>query len=137
MTGSERVADYSTLSRCALRVAIGSHVGLLLMMVLTTVVIPSGGRAPNWTVGLLLSVPLLGLLPGVVRGGFTTHIWTSFVAMLYFAIAVTNLFLPRGALSDWIELVLSVALFTSTMLFVRWRSRARRGTAVVHESEPR
>lgn len=127
------MADYQTLSRYTLRVAGASHIGLLLMMVLTTVVIPSGGRAPNWIVGLLLSLPLLVLLPGVLRGVFTTHIWTSFVAMLYFAIAVTNLFLPRRAFSDWVELVLSVVLFTSTMLFVRWCSRARR-SSVVDES---
>ena len=125
------MADDAKLSRRALALAVGSLIGLLAMIVLTTAVLPSGGRAPNLTVCLLLSLPLAGLLPGVVRASITAHIWTSFVAMLYFAIAVTNLFMPRRAPTDWVELVLSVLLFTTTMMFVRWHSRARRRAAVV------
>jgi len=127
------VADYVTLSRRALRVACISHLGLLLMMVLTTVVIPSGGRAPNVTMALLLSAPLLVLLPWVLRGNINAHIWTSFVSMLYFAIAVTNLFMPRRSLADGVELLLSIALFSATMLYVRWSSRARRSAGVANE----
>ena len=125
--------DYAALSRRTLYIASASLIGLILMLLLTTGVVPSGGRAPNWTVGLLLSAPLLLLLPWVVRGAVAAHVWTSFVSLLYFGIAVTNLFLPRRGVADWIELLLSIALFLSTMLFARWRSRALRAAAAAHE----
>lgn len=130
---SETGSDYAVLSRYALRIASGSQIGLLVMMMVTTALLPSGGREPNWIVGLLLSTPLLVLLPGVLRGVVSTHIWASFVAMLYFAIAVTNLFLPRRTLFDGVELLLSLTLFTSAMLFVRWHSRARRNGGAPQE----
>ena len=120
------MADYSTLGRYALRMATAAQIGLIAMMLVTTVVVPSGGRAPNWTVGLMLSLPLLVLLPGVARGIVSTHIWASFVSMLYFAIAVTNLFLPRRSVFDIVELLLASTLFTTAMLYARWRSRELR-----------
>lgn len=122
--------DYAGLSLRAQRVASVSLIALIAMMLLTTGVMPSGGRAPNWVVGLLLSTPLLTVLPWVLRGSVTAHVWASFISLLYFGIAVTNLFLPRRGLFDGIELLLSIALFTATLLFARWRSRALRA---VHE----
>ncbi len=120
------MTDYQTLSARAQWIATGALVGLLLMMVLTTMVMPTGGRAPNWQVGMLLSLPLLVVMPWLLRGSVTAHIWAGFLSLFYFGIAVTNLFLPRGGLSDWIELLLSITLFTATMLYARWRSRAQR-----------
>lgn len=125
--------DYAGLARRVLPVAGVSLVGLVVMMLLTTAVLPSGGRAPNLTVGLLLSLPLLVVLPWVVRGVVAAHIWASFVSLLYFGIAVTSLFLPRGGIADWIELLLSIVLFSSTLLFARWRSRALRGAGTSQE----
>ncbi len=118
--------NYAQLSRRALWVTRASLIGLLVLMVLTTVVVPSGGRAPNWIICLLLSAPLLVVLPGVVRGAVAAHIWASFVSMFYFIVAVTNLFLPRRSLFDGLELLLSMTLFVAAMLFARWRSRALR-----------
>lgn len=120
-------AGYARLARLCSRVVWGSYLGLLLAIALATLVIPSGGRAPNATIWLILSVPLLIFLPGLWRGRVMTHAWLCFVSMLYFAIAVTNLAVPHWRLLDVAELLLSVALFGSTLMFVRWRSRALRG----------
>jgi uncharacterized membrane protein len=123
----ETGAGYARLARLCSRVVWGSYLGLLLAIALATLVIPSGGRAPNPTVWLILSVPLLIFLPGLWRGRVMTHAWLCFVSMLYFAMAVTNLAVPHWRLLDVVELMLSVALFGSALLFVRWRSRALRG----------
>lgn len=125
------MADCAVLQRGALQVARFSLLGLLAMMVLTTVVVPSGGRAPNWTICALVSTPLLLLLWGVLRGSVTAHIWASFVSLLYFTLAVINLFSPRRSLFDGFELLLSIALFVAAMLYARWRSRALRAATEV------
>src|SRR5690606_35865289 len=102
------------------------YLGLLLAQVLATLVIPSGGRAPNATIWLLASAPLLILLPGVWRGRVRAHAWLGFVSLLYFLLAVANLATPRRSLLDGVELLLSILLFTASLFYVRWRSRALR-----------
>lgn len=110
----------------------GSYLGLLLAVTLATLVMPSGERAPNPTVWLLVSVPLLILLPGLWRGRVTTHIWLCFVSLFYFLRGMDGLASYRSAL-DVIELSLSIVLFCSALLYVRWRSRALRSAAAIRE----
>lgn len=112
----------------------GSYLGLLLAQVLATLVIPSGGREPNVTIWLLVSAPLLVLLPGVWRGGVKAHAWLSFVSLIYFTFAVNNLAVPRRSLLDGVELLLSIVLFSASMLYVRWHSRALRSAAADAET---
>lgn len=102
---------------------------LLAIIVIETLIAPSGGRAPNPVVWFALSLPLLILLPGLWRGGLRSYAWMSFVSLLYFAQAVTALFVAQQRVWDWLDLVASVLLFVCALLFIRWRARADRAAA--------
>jgi len=112
---------------------LSSYVLLLLVIAAGTLVWPGRGRAPSPTIWVLQSLPLLIVLPGLIRAAVSTHTWLSFIAMLYFAMAVANLFVPPLRLLDVLELILSIELFVGGMFYVRWRSRALRAAAAESE----
>lgn len=123
------MSRFEQWARLAWRVALASHLGLLLAISLATLVWPSDGREPNAVIWTLLAIPLLSVLPGLWRGGWRSHAWAAFVSMLYFTIAVPNVFKPGIRWLDSIELVCSVLLFLSTTFYIRWSARARRERA--------
>jgi uncharacterized membrane protein len=81
-------------------------------------------RAVLWTVWVL---PLLLFLPGLLRGSWKSHLWLCFVVMVYFMMAISELFDPRHGAADWLELVAIVVLFVASMMFSRWRQRELAG----------
>lgn len=108
-----------------------SYAGLLLLIAAGTLVWPGGDRNPSPTIWILQSLPLLVVLPGVIRAGVVAHAWLSFIAMLYFAMAVSNLAVPPLRIIDVLKLIFSIEIFVGAMLYVRWRSRAVRAQDVV------
>lgn len=107
---------------------------LLVAIAVGTLLWPGRGREPSSIIWIIQTVPLLVVLPGILRAGVTAHAWLSFIAMLYFAAAVTNLFIPPLRILDVLELIFSVEIFVGAMLYVRWRSRAVREASVAQES---
>ena len=121
--------DYRRWSAWVRYGALAATVALLIVIAVETLLAPSGGRQPNGVVWCALSLPLLIFLPGLWRGGLRSYAWLSFVSLLYFAQAVTALFVAQQRLLDRLDLVASVALFVCTLLFIRWRARADRAVA--------
>lgn len=115
---------YVRCARAARVTVLVSYAVLLLAIAGGTLLWPAGERAPNATIWLLLSVPLLLFLPGLWRGGVNTHAWLCFVSLLYFAAAVVNVLLPAWHWLDVVELVAATVLFVSATLYIRWRARA-------------
>nr|WP_256675889.1 DUF2069 domain-containing protein [Pseudomonas sp. R5(2019)] len=75
-------------------------------------------------VGVILAielVPLALLFPGMLLGSARAHAWTCFVVNLYFIKGVLAAFDPARTLFGWIEVLLSLGLFISALLYVRWR----------------
>ena len=66
-------------------------------------------------------IPLAILLPGLYAERYKTISMLCFVTLLYFIVAVTNLFAPTSSLLDVAELVLLVVLFPAAMMFSRWK----------------
>lgn len=66
-------------------------------------------------------IPLAILLPGLYAERYKTISMLCFVTLLYFIVAVTNLFSPTASLLDVAELVLLVVLFPAAMMFSRWK----------------
>ena len=69
----------------------------------------------------LKALPLLAPLFGLLRGKRYTHQWVPLLALAYFTEGVVRITTERG-LSAWLagaEIALAVALFGSTVLFVR------------------
>lgn len=66
-------------------------------------------------------VPLALLLPGIVLGNARAHAWACFVVNLYFIKGVLAAFDPSRSIFGWLEVLLSLALFVSALLYVRWK----------------
>jgi len=74
-------------------------------------------------------IPLLLLLPGMLMGSARAHAWTCFVVNIYFIKGVLAAFDPARAVFGWVEVLVSLALFISGLLFVRWRFQQERRLA--------
>ncbi|WP_372821293.1 DUF2069 domain-containing protein [Pseudomonas parafulva] len=74
-------------------------------------------------------IPLLLLLPGMLSGSARAHAWTCFVVNIYFIKGVLAAFDPARALFGWIEVLVSLGLFVSGLLYVRWKFQFERRMA--------
>lgn len=94
---------------------------MLLMMVITSL----PGQIPEQvSIAVVLSIkliPLLIMLPGLVKNSLRAYIWLCFIILFYFTQAVVESFLSLGALSDLFISIISVILFISAMLYVKWQ----------------
>jgi uncharacterized membrane protein len=120
---SARLQHLAHLARRATLIAYGL---LLAAIAVNRLTIALGGWRNDAIIWLVQSLPLLIFLPGLWRGTLTSYVWLCFVLLIYFAAAVTQLFLPHWRLLDTIHLALVVALFSFSLLFIRWRGRANR-----------
>ena len=85
-------------------------------------------RSAPWVVWLAVLVPLVIFLPGMLRDNLRSYIWLCFVSLLYFMRLVVALFAQPDNLLRISGMVAVVILFTSSMLYVRWRERELRAT---------
>lgn len=104
---------------------------LSLLSLLSTQGFDAWQRAAPLLVWLFWLVPLLVLLPGLVRDRLRTVTWLAFVSLLYFVWAVLRLFAEPYSLRAQLELITVVLLFVSAMLYVR-----ERGREVHHHAPP-
>ena len=74
-------------------------------------------------------IPLLLLLPGMLIGSARAHAWTCFVVNIYFIKGVLAAFDPGRALFGWVEVLVSLGLFVSGLLYVRWKFQFERRMA--------
>ncbi len=82
-------------------------------------------QAP-WFIWLLKLLPLLIFLPGMRKDNLRSYIWLCFVCLGYFMILVQRMFAQPDSLLVAVGLLAVVILFTSAMLYVRWRARELR-----------
>lgn len=79
---------------------------------------------------MLKALPLLPAVFGILRGKRYTYQWVSMLALLYLTEGVLRVSDPGlTATLAWIELVLSVALFFSTMMYARKTAPSRQTAA--------
>jgi len=121
--------SYAALARHARRATLIAFGLLLLVITVNRWLTPVGGWRENGIIWLIQCAPLLIFLPGLWRGVVSTYAWLGFVVLVYFAGAVTRLFLPHWRALDTINLILTVVLFVFALLFIRWRARADRESA--------
>lgn len=67
----------------------------------------------------IVLLPLLMFAPGLWVNNLRTYIWMGFVLLLYFASAVFGVTKPQPTALDFAEVVLSVLLFCTAMLYTR------------------
>ncbi len=85
--------------------------------------------ARPWVILLVELVPLLPLLPGMLLGSVRGHSFTCYVVNLYFLKGALAAFDPNRQLFGVLEMLASLAVFLSAMLYVRWRHQLSRRLA--------
>lgn len=109
--------------------ALASFCGLIALLVVNDVWFADLHGARVAVILAIELVPLLLLLPGMLIGSARAHAWTCFVVNLYFIKGVLAAFDPARALFGWLEVLVSLALFISALLFVRWKFQFERRMA--------
>lgn len=79
-----------------------------------------------WAVLAFQMLPLLLLAPGIIGGHPRAHSWACFVVNLYFIQGVLAAFDPSKRLFGWLEILLSLSLFVSALLYTRWCAQYQR-----------
>lgn len=82
-------------------------------------------RSIGFNLGILILqiLPLLALLPGMIKKWYRSYSWLCFIVLFYFIFAV-QLVLSNGRdLTDFIFTGLIVLLFISSMMTSRWLQR--------------
>ena|SRR5690606_28184940 len=103
---------------------------LILLLVVTTFVFPPPAETSLALVLGVKLVPLLILLPGLLKASDRAHIWLCFVVLLYFTQTVLDVTASQGA---WLYILmcgLTLALFVSSMMHVHWIKKAAKQALV-------
>lgn len=98
-----------------------SFVALAVLLLVWNLVYADLHGARTWVILAIELGPLALLAPGLVLGNARAHAWTCFVMNLYFIKGVLAAFDPHRSWLGWSEGLLSLALFTSALLYTRWR----------------
>jgi uncharacterized membrane protein len=103
-----------------------SYIGLILMLLAST--LASGGEHTAGTsiaapivLWLFKCLPLLIFIPGLISGSHKTASWLSYVTMIYFVLAILLMFTSGSDIWGRLMPVLTLVLFTATMLYTRWK----------------
>lgn len=103
--------------RIALRLNWICYLGLLLLFVAWNLSLP-GGSIKLW---ILQTVPLLLVLPGLLKRRYRSYLWLCFILLLYITASIVDVTMPGRGWQDGILLLLSLTLFFSAMMTSRWQ----------------
>ncbi|HRG49783.1 MAG TPA: DUF2069 domain-containing protein [Pseudomonadales bacterium] len=73
---------------------------------------------------LIQTVPLLLILPGLLKQNARSGIWLCFMILFHFLLAIDHAFEKAHTVFYTGMAVLVLALFTTALLFVRWKTRS-------------
>ncbi|MFJ3524648.1 DUF2069 domain-containing protein [Pseudomonas sp. NPDC090203] len=105
--------------------------GLIALLAIYYLIFADVHGARPWVILSIELVPLLLLAPGMLTGSARGHAWTCFVVNLYFIKGALAAFDPERSLFGVLEMLASLAVFTSALLYVRWRFQLNRKLAAV------
>lgn len=104
---------------------LASYVALIVLLLIGGLQLQA--QSDSGLLPLLVRVlPLALFLPTIVTCRPRGHVWLSFVSLLYFMQGIMIATLPGRSWLGMLEVLASLALFTSSMLYARWRSRQSR-----------
>ncbi|PQZ91380.1 MULTISPECIES: DUF2069 domain-containing protein [Pseudomonas] len=85
--------------------------------------------ARPWVILLIELVPLLVLAPGMLLGSARGHSWMCFAVNLYFIKGALAAYDPNRQVFGVLEMLASLAVFCTALLYVRWRHQLNRRLA--------
>lgn len=86
-------------------------------------IMPEQVERIQWVLLAIQSVPLLLFVPFLLKPTSRTFQWFCFMLLLYFIIAVVNIFSPGMYYIGLAESVTVGLLFTAAMMLGRWKMR--------------
>lgn len=93
------------------------YAGLLLLFAIWNLFL-EGGSLVLW---LLQTVPLLLVLPGMLKQRYRSYLWLCFILLIYICASIVDVMMPARGWQDGVLLVLSLTLFFSAMMASRWQ----------------
>jgi uncharacterized membrane protein len=110
-----------------------SYIGLILILLAST--FASGGEHTEGTsiaapiiLWLFKCLPLLIFIPGLISGSHKTASWLSYVTMIYFVLAVLLMFTTGSDIWGRLMPLVTLILFTTTMLYTRWKKEEEKAS---------
>lgn len=115
------------LRRMARTLTLTGYFGLLGLLLIWNVWLAPSSYFPRSLVLIVLVVPLLLPLRGLLHGRVYTHMWTPFLALVYFILGMTEAVAnPAERHLAAAETILSLMLFFGAVLVVRLESLRER-----------
>jgi uncharacterized membrane protein len=117
-------------TRLAYGVAIGGYFGLIALLLAWLGWLSPPTALPISLAMALMLVPLLFPLRGILHGRAYTFAWASFLALFYFIHGVVEAYSsPEDRWLAVLEIILSVAFYSGSMLYARYRGRELKAEA--------
>jgi uncharacterized membrane protein len=115
------MTDYTSKSANAALVSKICYFFLLAGLAYTTFASNLPETVSVWVVLAVKFVPLLIVLPGLLKNSLRSYIWLCFIVLFYFTRAIVDAYLSEGEnLADIALTILTTTLFLSAMMFVKW-----------------
>lgn len=106
-----------------------AFLGLLGLLCVYYLVFADLHGARPWVILLIELVPLLLLAPGMIVGSARGHSWMCFVVNLYFIKGALAAYDPNRQWFGVLEMLASLAVFCSALMYVRYRHQLNRRLA--------
>lgn len=115
--------------------AVISYFLLLILMVVTTFYSDIPEEASKSVVIAVKLLPLLLFLPGIIKNSPRTHIWLCFVVLIYFMQYSMTAYLHEWAIVPVVTTLVTMSVFTSSMMFVHWYKKDQLAAIMLSASE--
>ncbi|WP_122665892.1 DUF2069 domain-containing protein [Pseudomonas viridiflava] len=110
-------------------ISLTSFFGLIALLSIYYLWIADLHGARPWVILLIELVPLLLFAPGIISRSPRAYSWLCFVVNLYFIKGALAAFDPNRALFGVLEMLASLAVFVSALLYIRWTFQRNRKLA--------
>lgn len=111
--------------RAAYFISVGAYLALLSLLVIWHAWLHPSLYFPTALVLLVTAVPMLLPLRGLLHGRAQSHLWASFLMLLYFMHGIVEAYVnPLQRAPALAEVALSLAVCVSAALYTRWARAA-------------
>ena len=110
-------------------ISLSSFFGLIALLSIYYLWIADLHGARPWVILLIELVPLLLFAPGIISSSPRAYSWLCFVVNLYFIKGALAAFDPNRSLFGILEMLASLAVFVSALLYIRWTFQRNRKLA--------
>lgn len=122
MTDASPTIDNAAQLKLAKRASQWMVIALIVLYVCTSLL----SEKILWTVLLAPCFSLAIFLPGMFRNHARSYDWLCFVILIHFTVGVTNVMSPAVEWNDYVQTLLTTALFMSAMMASRWQKASLR-----------